>query len=207
MKLGASLLLFLGTAWSGWASTILALVPTPVAVNPGDTFGLGVMLVTDTPLAGYQFDVVFPTFLQASSPISIGFFAANGCCFDPGTLDNGSGTISNINDFSFSATETGLDTLVVIPFTALDTGTGQITLQNVAFSDADGNGINVDSVGFADVNSTTAPAPAQAPEPATWTVMGGLILVIAGKLRRGRNSAAPVTSSSAMGKSRPRALE
>jgi hypothetical protein len=180
MKLRSSLLLFLGTALSGWAGTIVALSPSPVAVSPGGTFDLDVLILTDAQVAGYQFDILFPAFLQASSPTNQGFFAANGCCFDPGTLDNVGGTIANINDFSFSATDTGIDTLVTIAFTALDTGAGQITFQNLALSDADGNGIDVEAVGFADINSST-------PEPATWTVIGlGLVFVITGKVRRAR---------------------
>lgn len=172
-------LLLLGTAVSGWASTTF-FFDTPVALaSVGDTFDLNVDLITNVPVAAFAFDIVFPTFLQVlSAPVEEGFFLNNGCCFDPGTIDNVNGVISGINDVSIFNSDTCIDTLVQIEFSAVAAGTGQISFQNVSLSDPGGNPISIDTAGVTNVDSTTS-------EPATWIMAGlGIAIVIARNLRR-----------------------
>jgi hypothetical protein len=178
------LLLLLGIAPSGWAATILIVGPTPISVNVGDTFVVAVSLFdlqTDqTPppqIAGFSFDVLFPTFLEVvSAPAEEGFFSLAGCCYFPGFVDNVNGVISGIGDVDiFGGVTNVVDTLVQIEFLATGTGTGQITLDNAGLTDPDGNAVSLDSVTAADVSAT---APAPVPEPATWS-MAGLSVAIA----------------------------
>ena len=175
MKFKTTLLLLLGTAVSGWATTSFVAFNQPsVSVNVGDTFQLAVVLDTDAQVGAFSFDVVFPTFLQVlSDPSEQGFFLADGCCYSFTAIDNVGGAITGISDVSISGTDTGIDPLVTIEFTAVAPGSDSITFQNVSLSDGDGNAISVDAVGVADVTSTT-------PEPATWMMaaLGAAILFV-----------------------------
>jgi hypothetical protein len=106
MFLKTLFLLLLGAASSGQAATILIVGPTPISVEVGDTFEVGVSLFdlqtdqTAPPeIAGFSFDVLFPNFLEvASAPVEQGFFSVAGCCFFPGFVDNANGVISGIGD-------------------------------------------------------------------------------------------------------------
>jgi hypothetical protein len=168
MNLKSALLLFLGTAMSGWATTSFAIGPSPTSVNVGDTFTLGVVLVDfnidptmEDQVSSFVFDVVYPTFLQVlTDPTEEGVFAAAGCCFSWNSIDNVNGVISALNDFS-SVPDSGIDVVLEIQFTAVATGSGQVTLQNVSLSDMDGNAIDFGGVTGGDVSATT-------PEPGTF---------------------------------------
>jgi hypothetical protein len=195
MLLKTLFLLLLGTASSGWAATVMIVGPTPISVNVGDTFEVSVSLLdlqTDlTPppvIAGFSFDVLFPTFLQViAEPTESGFFSLAGCCFFGGFIDNTSGVISGIGDVSLFVGFTNfVDTLVHIQFLATGTGSGQITLENAGLTDPDGNAVSLDSATTADV-SVTPPPPA--PEPATWSIMGlSAAIAIASRRRLARSS-------------------
>jgi len=181
MNLKSAFVLLLGTAVSGWATTSFVAFNQPsVTVNVGDTFELAVVLDTDAQVGAFSFDVIFPTFLQVlSDPAEQGFFLANGCCYSFTAIDNVGGAITGISDVSISGTDTGIDPLVTIDFTAVGTGTDNITFQNVSLSDGDGNLINVDYVLPAEVTSTT-------PEPATWMMaaLGVPILLVLSRRNR-----------------------
>jgi hypothetical protein len=179
MILKTVFLLLLGTAVSGRATTLFFFDPPVPLVNVGDTFDLNVELITNVPVAAFAFDVAFPTFLQVlSAPVEEGFFLNNGCCYDPGTIDNVNGVISGINDVSIVDSDTGTDTLVQIQFTAVAAGEGQISFPNVSLSDSDFNLISIDLLGAVNVDAIT-------PEPATWAMAGlGIAIVIARELRR-----------------------
>ena len=191
MILKTAFILLLGTATSAWATTILVFDPAPVAVSVGDTFALNVDLLDidglspASPVAGFSFDVVFPTFLQVvSAPVEEGFFLATGCCFFPGTIDNVNGVISGISDVSIFGAETGFDTLVQIEFTAIATGTGQIAFQNPGLTDPDANSISIDAANPADVVSSPV-VSSPTPEPAAWSMAGlGIAIAIARNRRR-----------------------
>jgi hypothetical protein len=179
MILKTVFLLLFGAAGSGYATTLF-FFDTPVALaSVGDTFDLNVELITNVPVAAFAFDIAFPTFLEVNSaPVEEGFFFNNGCCYDPGTIDNVNGVISGINDVSIFDSDTGIDMLVQIQFTAVAPGEGQISFQNVSLSDPDFNLISIDPLGAVNVDATT-------PEPATWAMAGlGIALVIARHLRR-----------------------
>lgn len=185
MTFKTALLLLLGTAAGGWASTTYSLDPTPVTVYVGDTFTENVDLSTDQQVAGFSFDILFPTFLQVlSDPVETGFFASSGCCYYSGTIDNTNGVISGISDVDpYDNGETGTDTLVQIEFTAIATGSGQIGFQNPGLTDPDANSISIDAANPADVNSDPTP------EPATWTMAAlGVALVIVRHHRRSTRS-------------------
>jgi hypothetical protein len=179
MILKTVFLLLFGTAVSGWATTLF-FFDSPVAlVSVGDTFDLTVELISNDPVAAFAFDVEFPTFLQVlSAPLEEGFFFNNGCCYDPGTIDNVNGVVTGINDVSIFDSDMGIDTLVQIEFTAVAAGTGQISFQNVSLSDPNFNLISIDQPGAVNVEATT-------PEPATWAMAAlGIALVVARNLRR-----------------------
>jgi hypothetical protein len=178
MNLKSVLILLLGTAMSGWATTSLVIVPTPVTLSVGETVNLDVILSTDAQVAGFQFDLLFPTFLQVlSDPTEQGFFASDGCCFSSGSIDNVNGSISGIVDAAGSGADTGADILVSILFTAAVPGAGQIEFQNVALSDPNGLPITVDFVSPASVTATT-------PEPSTWAMVGLAAAILLGWTRR-----------------------
>jgi hypothetical protein len=174
-------LLVLGTAGSGWATTLFLFNTGSVSANVGDTFDLNVVLVSDTPVSAFAFDVAFPTYLQVlSAPVEEGFFLANGCCFDPGTIDNVNGVISGINDVSIFDADGGADPVVQIQFTAVAVGSGQqISFQNVSLSDPNFDLIPIDALGTVNVDATPTP------EPATWAMAGlGIAIVLVWNRRR-----------------------
>ncbi len=186
MNLKPALMLLLGTAMSGWATTSFVIGPSPTSVNVGDTFTLSVILIDLNPIdpsaedqvAAFAFDVVFPTFLQVlTDPTEDGLFAAAGCCFGWNSIDNVGGVISGLNDFSF-APDSGIDAVVDIQFTAVATGSGQVTLQNVSLSDINGNAIDFGGVTGADVSATT-------PEPDSWAMAGLGVAILIAWNRRG----------------------
>src|SRR3954462_5166541 len=62
----------------------------PLVIPTGVTFDVGVLFTSDG-MQGYQFDLLFPTFLQANSVTGSGFFAAS--ALTSGSIDNSSGLI------------------------------------------------------------------------------------------------------------------
>jgi hypothetical protein len=140
--LGISLLL--ASALCARATTTFSVGPSPALVNVGDMFTLDVSITdvsitTDaTNLFGFQFDLLFPTFLNVTGVTEQGFFFNNGCCFLYDAPDNSAGTVTNVLDASFGSPEsTGTDTLVSFQFLVVGPGSGSVNLQNVLLATDD----------------------------------------------------------------------
>ena len=84
---------------SAAASTIQVQTPGTVPVN--STFSNVNIIVTPAAgesLTGFQFDLIFPSFLQANFVSEQGYFLANGVFFSAGTIDNTALNITGISD-------------------------------------------------------------------------------------------------------------
>ena len=171
--------------------------PSPAIVNVGDTLFLNVDIFADDHIFGYQFDLLFPNFLNLDTAgiTEEGFFAANGCCFgiDPSQIDNASGTVTNVLDAVFGPDglpNNTFDTLIQFKFTAVAPGSGQFNLANIILSDDNFNSLSVDSPFPVDVTANVGapiqqpPVDASAPEPAGILLLTGGLLVLIGARRR-----------------------
>jgi hypothetical protein len=182
------------------AVNFLSLDPTPfpAVVQVGQTLLLNVDIFSQDPVFGFQFDLLFPTFLHIdpSGITEQSFFAATGCCFsvDPSQIDNVNGKVTNLFDAvsgPSGLTTTGLVTLLQFQFQVINApGTGQITLDNILLTDDNFDSLTVDPVIPLDVTAEVG-SPIQppdnppdigssTPEPAPTILMaGGLLSLIA----------------------------
>jgi PEP-CTERM motif len=182
MKLIFAVCFCLATAALAGATTVISIDPSPTQVYVGEAFSLNVDISTDAEIAGFQFDVLFPTFLNVTGITEEGYFAANGCCFSFDTPDNVNGDVTNVLDvIAGPADLTGNDTLVSIQFQAVGTGVGEVTLDpsTLILSDDDFNQIPVDTLNSADVTASAAP------EPSSLTLAGAAALLLAWRRVRG----------------------
>lgn len=134
-------------------------VTGPTVSHGGQTFPSDVM-----DLDAFQFDLAFNCSVASGNSTSCapgssilsalsvteGSFLPNGASnptfFEPGSIDNSTGTISFIGDVGASGV-TGSGTLVNITFQALQTGTTSIAIlanSNLQFYDSNGNPIVID---------------------------------------------------------------
>jgi hypothetical protein len=176
MKLILAVCFCLATEALAGAATVISIDPSPTQVYVGGAFSLDVDISTDAEIAGFQFDLLYPTFLNVTGVTEEGYFAANGCCFSYDPPDNVNGDVTNVLDAIVGPTGlTGSDTLVSIQFEAVGTGTGEVSLNpsTLILSDDDFNQIPVDTLNSADVTASAAP------EPSSLALAGAAALLLA----------------------------
>lgn len=191
-KLLGLLLLSLSSAAVSSASTV-GLVP-PVTIHVGDTFDVAVQVTSDG-MQGYQFDLLFPSFLQANSVTGTGFFAPS-LALTFSTIDNGVGFIYILGLLDSDGTTCGTDffcstdTLALINFTALSAGSGDLLIDtSEAATDAalivtDGSTFATETgPTFQSASITVVDVESGTPEPGTWILIA-LPVAIAMHLRR-----------------------
>jgi hypothetical protein len=185
-------LLSLISAVAASAATITTYV-TPSTIHVGDTFDVGVQFTSDG-MYGYQFDVLFPSFLQANSVSAAGFFDAASADTFYSSIDNSSTfEISGLAAF-LSGTDPGggvscaggtlfcaTDILATINFTALSAGTGTLDFDLV--NDAANTFIITDPNTFAtDPDATFTPASITVQNSSSAVPEPGTVLLVAGAL-------------------------
>lgn len=180
---------------------LMGIDPVFTGVNVGDSLNITVQLLPNlvpplfpgdgNSVAGYQFDLLFPTFVQVTGVTEDGYFASAGCCFGYGSIDNINGVISGISDIAFPGL-TSLDDLVTITFTAVAPGTGSFSFQNSFLSDENGNALQlivqpaVVLVQTPTGDGGTGNGPAPTPEPASVLLLGSALVVLGCFRRRAR---------------------
>jgi adhesin HecA-like repeat protein len=167
---------------STFADTV-SVVPKPPAVSTGSSFPVDVNISGVTDLYDFQFDLSFnPAVLQATNVVEGAFLSTGGFTFFlPGTIDNTAGTITFNADTLLTAISgvSGSGTLLEFDFTALASGTSDLTILNNA------NLILQDSTG-APISSTlnrgsvTVLGTTAVPEPSSLLMLGAGLLGLAG---------------------------
>ena len=193
-----------GTVLAGQTFTVGIFVTGPTVSHNGTTFTSGV-----SDLDAFQFDLAFNCSIPTASPtscqpgasvlkalsVSEGSFlpdgGANITFFEPGTIDNTAGEISDIGDVGFSGVS-GSGDLVDVTFQALTTGKTSIAILangDLQFFDSNFNPIVIDdsvttsptAETFPTNQSLSASVTVVTPEPSSWQLMllGGIMWLIA----------------------------
>lgn len=165
-RVGAVAILLLATVGVECrGATITVSSAAPVSVSETLTVDVGIVLGPAESLAAFQMDVLFPDFLQADSVTELGYFAANGVSFSPGTIDNNLLRVGFIGDALSGSDQMDVSgPLFQILLTGIAPGSGQVTVDGLsvilldpAFND----------VAFDVSPGTVAAANAPVPEPST----------------------------------------
>ena len=156
-----------------WAASGLASAATTFAFNPsstfvpyGQSFSVDVFVTGAVDLYAWQLDVFFtpPGIVNATS-VTEGPFLGAGTVFGSGTIDNASGSITNIfNTLTGLSGVSGDGVLAHLSFTANSLGIAVFHYANVIALDS-----NLDNISdFAVVDGTVDVTP----EPATFGLLG-----------------------------------
>ena len=169
------------------ASPIVAINPSGTTVAVGTTFTVNVDITGAIDLYSFEFDLGFDQDALIANEIVEGSFLSNegATFFIPGTINNGTGTISFTANSLLSAIPgaNGNGTLATVSFTALAPSNSTLNLFNVVMLDSQLSGIaNSSATGLVTV---TGP-PSAVPEPST-IVLLGIGLACAHRVRRKRN--------------------
>jgi hypothetical protein len=126
------------------AATSVSILPSVETVAPGEQFTLDVYVKPDTQVAGLQFDLEFDSSLVTIESIEEGdFFSSTGypVMFNPGTIDNDSGTATQIYGTLIMGDGTSDEgTFCSIGMKASEeTGTSQIRIENIVVGDDKGD--------------------------------------------------------------------
>jgi hypothetical protein len=176
-----------------FASSIPALsVDPPIStVTAGSGFTVDVNISNVTDLYDFQFDLTFdPEVLQASNVTEGTFLSDAGSTFFlPGLIDNVGGSISFNADTLLSAIPgaSGSGTLAQFDFTALASGTSDLTISNEILQDSTGAIVtDTTASGTVTVLGTGGGGPmSPTPEiPSLFLISTGLVVSAAFGLRR-----------------------
>lgn len=170
-----------------FADSVLS-VSSPATVGPGDTFSVDVDITGTTDLYDFQLDLAFdPTVLEATGVSEGAFLPGGGATFFlPGFIDNTGGTVSFNADTLLSAISgvSGDGTLLVFDFTALNSGTSDLTIENEILQDSQGNILaDTTQAGSVTVQGQTGGGGTGVPEPSS------LLLLLVGVAALGLLSA------------------
>ncbi len=180
-----SLLLCAGSI--GVFSDTMFISPASLNVAPGQTFAVDINIDNIPDLYDYQFSLSFDPAVLAAQSITEGalFANTNDSFFIPGTINNGSGTISLTADTLLGSVPgvAGPGTIAVVDFTALGDGSSPIEFSpasDLILQDSLGNTLTVMPVPGSVVVST-----AVTPEPSTlWLLSAAIVLMIFGSWKR-----------------------
>ncbi|MBN1560704.1 hypothetical protein JW998_10670, partial [candidate division KSB1 bacterium] len=137
------------TALSGAA---IKINPTDTTVTPGDTFIMDIVIQDAQNLGSFQFDIEFSTAVVHADSAWLGsFLGSTGRSASPvGPVINNDSPTGKVTmgGFSFGTTNgpNGVGVLATIKFTARDTGTTVIDLQQFQVTDIDGQAQGVGSI-------------------------------------------------------------
>jgi hypothetical protein len=121
--------------------TTVKVDPLSQTISSGNTFTISLACVPGQTIKSYELKVVFnPSLLKANSVSEGNIFKSYSTFFNPGSIDNVNGTITNIYDLILGTGITSSSgTLVTISFTAKSTsGTSSINLKNVGITNNSG---------------------------------------------------------------------
>jgi len=192
-----------GSVVAGQTFTVGIYVTGPTVSHSGTTYTSGV-----TDLDAFQFDLAFNCSIPTASPtscqqgasvlkalsVSEGSFlpdgGANMTFFEPGTIDNTAGEISDIGDVGISGVS-GSGDLVDVTFEALTTGKTSIAILangDLQFYNSNFNPIVIDdsvttspTLETFPTNQSLSASVMVTPEPSSWQLMllGGVMWLIA----------------------------
>jgi len=157
-------------------ASFFVILPQSGTGNVGDSLSFDIVLVPDattSPAAdifGYNFDVVFPTFLTFVGADEEGYFLDNGigASWDTPT---GPAVVNNINDFIAGPDGmTSPDDILRLNFLVTAAGEGTIDLFNESLTDANFNFLPVNPTAAEGLGTQDAPGPTT-PEPAAFFLM------------------------------------
>lgn len=157
-------------------ATLISVVPSASTIAQGQAFSVDIRISNVGDLYGFEFDLEFnPSILSANSITEGAFLALGGpTLWFPGTIDNAGGTISYTADSlqSIVSGVSGDGILASINFTALATGSRDLTISEVILLDSALADISFDNPQNTHimVNSNSGPTPS-VPEPATFGLL------------------------------------
>jgi PKD repeat protein len=128
-------------------SAIINITPLNQTLYPGDTINISINCTSLQPIKAYQFDLSFnPRILQITSVSEGNFFEGNLTFFNPGNINNDTGTITNIYCLILGpGNVTNNGTFVSVNFTAKSTsGTTVFALKNLNITNEDAVGVPVE---------------------------------------------------------------
>jgi hypothetical protein len=173
---GWRIVIFCAVSVTAHADPIFGVQPQITTVQQGDPFSLGVSIAGVSDLYAFQFDLGFDPAILSAVAVTEGPFLPSGgsTFFLPGTIDDGSGTIT-FNADSLIGPVPGVDgsgILAVIQFGALAPGNSAISLSNVQLFDSNLNPIN-----FTTLNG--AVAVQAVPEPSAFLLVLAAVCLMA----------------------------
>jgi hypothetical protein len=169
----------------------VSIQPSTESVSVGNSFTLNVDITSVTDLYDFQFDIGFNPYVLSVTGITEGSFLPGGgsTFFIPGAIDNVSGSIAFNADTLLGPGPgvNGSGTLLTVDFTAIGSGSSDVTLANLIFQDSTG-----DSIGLSATNGTVnVTGLSTVPEPSTLLTIGaGLVFLVLLK-RRNNNAVIP----------------
>ena len=159
-------------ATAGWCGTI-QFSNSNVQATAGGPIMVDVLASDVFDLYAFQVDLLWdPAVLSAQAVTEGDFLPLSGpTFFDGGTIDNGSGTVSLIFDTLSGAVPgaSGTGVLAHLSFTALAAGTSTLQFANLIALDST---LNDAGIGTASATVTVGAPATDAPEPATWALVG-----------------------------------
>jgi hypothetical protein len=181
--LAAALLLFAAQHAKADLPTVLGFEPPSLNVFMGQIFTVDLAASNAIGLTSWQLDLSFDETLLIALSVTEGAFlgTAGTTAFSPGTIDNGSGTITGVSG-ALQNPNSGVSNhgvLATIQFQAIATGVSALTIGNLATYE-------IGPVFLTETQSEPGSITVQAvPEPATvGLAAAGLLLAVAARLRR-----------------------
>jgi general secretion pathway protein D len=175
-------------------ATLISVVPSASTITQGQSFSVDIRVSGVSDLYGFEFDLGFnPSILSATSIIEGAFLALGGpTLWFPGTIDNSGGTISYTAD-SLQSIVPGVNgdgILASVNFTALATGSSELTISGVTLLDSALADISFDNPQNTHIviNSNSGPTPS-VPEPATFGLLAIGLIVLTFSYHKRLNSA------------------
>ena len=149
----------------------------PTTSTSTGQFNINIDITGVSDLYAYQFDISFNPSILAAITVSEGGFlsSAGSTSFVPGTIDNGTGTISFTADSLISAISgaNGSGTLAIISFNALQDGVSALNISNTLLLDSNLSDIAATTTS----GSVTVSDTATVPEPTSWALMGAALII------------------------------